>query len=302
MKYILKINAIGDFPEIIIDNQQFELLKSSRIILNEALAIEEKYEIVITNYLDLEKEYLNAAVSELVRGTIDYRDFFNLILSLNVRLVNLLTSVRLYIDTLASHISVCLPEVIDAKEQTEKLLKKEYDNNFEYRFMEAFRNHVQHRGTPVHRAFVGSHWTDVDKNNGLSEYFLYYSAKKEKLLSNISFKKSVLEEMPDEVNLCFTTRKYIESISTIHDQARKMIDCCVSKARQTFEDAIRIYKLEYEGNTIGLHAYAYNNDRKAHEIPILLEWDDVRIRLVNQNRQLVNLSKRYATGQAHNEI
>lgn len=299
MKFTLRIGAIGNYPEIQIDKHRFQLLKSSRAILNEALFFEEKYEILISNYLELEKEYANVAVSEMVRCTTEYREFFELILALNVRMVNLLTAVKLYQDSIVTHISVCLPEVTDIKEQTKKIFAREYDNNFEYRFMEALRNHTQHRGVPVHRASVGSHWTDHNKDIGLMEFSLYYSTRKEKLLSDKSFKVSVVHEMPDEVNLCAATRKYIESISCAHEQVRKMIGERVSESRRAFEDTVNSYKSEYDGSVIALHVYAYDNNQKVDEVSVMLDWDDVRVRLVNKNRQLINLSKRYATSHAH---
>ena len=295
MKFILRLNVLEKYSEIQIDEQKFQLLKSSRVILSEALFLEEKYEILVSNYMELEKEIVTLMASEMVRATGGYDDFFDLILILNVRLVNLLTSVRLYTDTLASHLAACLPEISNIKDKVKNLFKTEYDNNFEYRFMEALRNHVQHRGAPVHKVSIGSQWTDIDKINGLSEYSIYISAQKEKLLSDNSFKKSVLNQMPDEVNLCAATRKYIESISFIHHQAREMIDCNVVKARRIFEDTINLYKTENEGKFIGLHAFACDDDRKIDEVPLFLDWDDVRKRLVIQNRQLINLSKRYVT-------
>jgi hypothetical protein len=193
------------------------------------------------------------------------------------------------------------PEIPSIKERAGNLFKKEYDDNFEYRFMEALRNYVQHRGAPVHRISIGSQWTDIDKTNGLNEYSIYFSAKKDKLLSDNSFKKSVLNQMPDEVNLCVATRKYIESVSYIHQQAREMIECNVVKARRTFEDTISLYKAENEGKSIGLHAFVFDDNRKIDEVPLFLDWDDVRERLVIQNRQLINLSKRYATNQVRNK-
>jgi len=100
MKYILRIGALGKFPEVIVDHERCKRLKSLWKLLTEALAIEEKYEIVITNFLELEKESINASVSEMIRNHVEYGDFFDIRLALNIRLVNLLTSVRLYVDQL----------------------------------------------------------------------------------------------------------------------------------------------------------------------------------------------------------
>lgn len=43
IEYVLKIDALGNFPKIIIDELRFLKLKTSKEILSEALAIEEKW-------------------------------------------------------------------------------------------------------------------------------------------------------------------------------------------------------------------------------------------------------------------
>ncbi len=296
-RYIFRIGALGQFPELEIDHVRFEKLKSSRAILSHALAIEEKYEILISNYLELEREATNASVSEMVRNHIEYSDFFDIRLALNIRLVNLLTAVRLYADQLASHIYACVPGNENTKDDTKKFFSSEYDSSFEYRFMEALRNYVQHRGIPVHRISTGAKWTDL--NDGLLEYSLYFGTQKKELLIDDGFKKQVLNEMPDEVNLRSASRSYVESISRIHRQARELIDENVVSSRKVLEDAIHDYRQIYKKEPLGLYAYEYDDEQKLSEVLILLKWDDVRISLVKRNSELVNLGKRYVTSQAH---
>jgi hypothetical protein len=109
MKYLLRLRTLGQHPEIEIDQDRFFCLKRSKVVLDEALAFEEKYEMVIYNYLDLEKEVADVSLSSMVRSIHGYAGFFDARLSLNVRLVNLLTWVRVYTDQLAGHLSACLP-------------------------------------------------------------------------------------------------------------------------------------------------------------------------------------------------
>lgn len=298
-KYFLKIGAIGQFPELDIDQARFEKLKASKPVLSHALAIEEKYEIVISNFLELEKEAINISVVEMIRDNHEYKDFFDVRMILNIRLVNLLTAVRLYTDQLSSHISACIPFDKELETSIKSLFSTEYDANFEYRFMEALRNFVQHSGIPVHRISTGASWTDV--KDGLLEYSLYFGARKKEFLLDDKFKKSVLNEMPDEVNLRTTTRVYIEAISKIHNNAREKIKLIVDSARLCFDEAIGDYMAAYEKKFVGLHAYAYQGNEKVDEVLILTDWDDVRKKLIKRNGMLVNLKKRYVSSQAHNK-
>jgi len=298
-KYILSIGAIGQYPKVEIDQERFEQLKASRPVLSHALAIEEKYEIIISNFLELEREATNASISKMVRNQLEYKDFFDVRLALNIRLVNLLTAVRLYTDQLSSHICSCTSSDENIKTEIKKLFSTEYDASSEYRFMEALRNHVQHSGIPVHRISTGSKWIDLD--DGLLEYSLYFGAQKQELILDKGFKKKVLNEMPDEVNLRAATRNYIEAISRIHKHAREKIEEVVKSSRLYLERAIRDYKVVYEKEPIGLYAYEYQREEKTDEVPIITKWDDVRRELEKRNRELVNLRKRYVSSQAHNK-
>jgi len=56
MKYLLRKAASGKAPEIEITAEDYAEFEKARNILSNALAIEEKYEIVIANYLDFEKQ------------------------------------------------------------------------------------------------------------------------------------------------------------------------------------------------------------------------------------------------------
>jgi len=297
MEYFLK--PLGQSPIITIDSKRFALLKKSKHILSEALAMEEEYEMVISNYIDLEKESINVSVSNMVRNYRGHVDFFEARLALNRRFMNLLTSVRLYHDQLTAHCIACLPEENGVEERVKTLFSAEYDKNFDYRFMEALRNHIQHYGTAVHQVIFGARWTSHD-DSGQLEFSSSFTAEKKFLDSDGHFKKQVLNEMPDKVDLISASRSYIEALSSIHNNARQMISGSVTEARASIQKAIDEYKAANK-DSVGLSAYVFNGDTRVEEIPLFLNWDDVRIQLEKRNAHLVNLKKRYVTGQVKKE-
>lgn len=77
MRYLLTLATGGSPPEINITGDRFFRLKSAKAILTQALAVEEKYEMVISNFLDLEKESNNIALSNMVRNHHEYLDSFD---------------------------------------------------------------------------------------------------------------------------------------------------------------------------------------------------------------------------------
>ncbi len=109
--------------------------------------------------------------------------------------------------------------------------------------------------------------------------------------------KKILKEIPEKVDLILASRDYIESFSNIHINARKIISNSIENARKITQTAIDDYKLVYKKDFVGLTAYMVDDNTKKEEIPVLLNWDDIRQELEKRNTQLVNLKKRYPTGQ-----
>jgi hypothetical protein len=89
---------------------------------------------------------------------IEARSFRANMNTINKRIVNLMTSCRLYNDQTSHHFN----ELFGDKSIEAVALKKEksrhFDANIEYRTMEALRNYVQHRGYPVSDYSLASKW------------------------------------------------------------------------------------------------------------------------------------------------
>lgn len=300
MRYSLSKLVIGDVPEIEISAEEYSDYQKARKILSNALAIEEKYEIVVTNYLDFEKQLLETIVSDMVRERFDYLDSFELRLAFNIRLANLLTGVRLYVDQLGQNVRDCVPGDANAEEKVKQLFTKEYDENKEYRFMEALRNYVQHRGLPVHQIQRDGRWTSL-QDDGLLEFSMELLSQRSYLEEDPKFKKRVLAELDEKIDLKAATRSYVESISNVHEAIRSLITESVTSARELIEQAHRLYASVHSESLVGLSACAWKDDRVVSSIPLFLEWDNVRVKLQKRNKKLANLRKCYVTGHIKNQ-
>jgi len=296
MRYFL-IDLFGSDLELEIEEERFLELKKSRKALTKALDLETNYEILLTGFEELEKEILSLTVSFMLGKMIDYTDSFKVRLALNIKVLNLLTAVRSYLDQLVPCIESCVPTMESGavKELVGKLCSKEYDHNPEYRFMEALRNHVQHYGLPVHSTSRGRRWTELGPDGYTEKTLLEYSldlvSMKSRLGENVKFKKEVISEIPDKVDLKDASRSYVESISQVHEGARQAIRDSVTNSRKVIEAAIE----ERSGSTVGLYAYCLDGDSEIEKIPLFLMHDDIRVKLQRRNRQLVNLKKRRVT-------
>ena len=294
-KYFVAIFAMGNYPEIAIDREKFDELKKAKENLSELFAFEEKYELLLSNYLELEKENLIVTAETMIERNQAYEKFFSIRLLFNQRIVNLLSTARLYLDQIHQHIHPFMLISVDVK----ALLSTEYDNNFEYRFMEALRNYVQHRGLAVHSTNLESRWTSLD-TNGEMQFKTQIFTNKNEVEKDNAFKKSVSNEMPDKVDLMFASRSYIESISKVHCAIRDHLKEIAIKERNIISDVMDEYKIINSGNITGLSIVHSQNDGHSNQILeqlyLTLEWDDIRLALINKNASLVNLKKRYVSG------
>ena len=282
-----------------IDESEFEKLKCSIEILLSAKAIEEKYDLLISNFLELEKEILSQLAEHMIISQFSYQDMYNLRSVLNRRIANLLTSTKLYYDQIKKHVRTCMKGEEQLAEDAINYFSDEYDAHFEYRFMEALRNHVQHYGLAVHSLSLPSKWVGENKNNQLI-YQLKINATKDVLSQNKDFKKKIFSEMPEKVELIKAIRIYIGCFSNVHKRIRDLINLNVSLSRADIENIIHRYEEVNDGDAMAAYAYSVETDnpnsKPIEEIPILLDWDNVRLNLNEKNNSFPNISKWYVSG------
>ena len=106
MRYYLTRATFGA-TDLEIDENEYEDYKESSKVLSSCLSLEKSYEILISNYIDLENEQIAWATLGMVRNVSD-DDFFNATLLLDRRMANFLTTARLHIDHLQKRGGDCM--------------------------------------------------------------------------------------------------------------------------------------------------------------------------------------------------
>lgn len=297
MSSYLRQNVIGWAPKLPISDEQFEAIVDAHSILNSAFAIEESYDLLIGNYVEVEQELLAATAMSAVRDLHTHHDFFELRSTINRRFVNLLTATRLYLDQTPQRLSNCAttPEV--AISEFKKRTHDHYDATFSYRFLEALRNHVQHCGLAVHRFSLNNKLIDEGEEQAL-ELSIQPFAEKRYLIADGRFKPKILDEMPEQVVLTHVIREYLQCIGDLHKLVRSHVTERANEARQIIGWHLSEYAKESNGATIGLTAFRVDSRGRKESVPLLLDWDDVRIELVARNSGMVALGRHIVTGRA----
>jgi hypothetical protein len=206
---------------------------------------EEKFNILIENFLEYEQELFRATLNKMYfpTNTIEWTIGVEDIYSINRRFVNLLTTTKLYLDQAAHDLNSTF---LGASECFTKLTRIEYDNVLGYRVLEALRNYVQHRGLPVHHM----DWNVIQsekssKRNMMHSVSIYMNLVK--LQEDGKFKKSVLDELVEleeekglkikqRVNIGKFLRTYISSLSNIQNNMREFMADQLSEWDTVFED------------------------------------------------------------------
>ena len=290
--YSLYARVMDINPKISLNEEEFLQIKQAKSCLNSALSLEENFDLLLGNYRELELEAISAAVSDMTESKYEYEDFFHTRSSINRRVVNLLSAARMYLDHYPQHLN----KIGESFETAKSVASESYDRFFEYRFMEALRNYTQHSGLAVHELKLGGQWLSTTEPRQQQFAITAYSSRS--ILENSSFKKSVLRETPIKVEVLPAIRIYLSCISSIHNKVREIIDSKTKQSRDLFADLIARHEKEANHKHLGLAAVAKVNERVVEEIPILLDWDDVRIKLLKRNKSLEHIDKCFVTSQS----
>ncbi|EGQ8006878.1 hypothetical protein G5Y06_004530 [Vibrio parahaemolyticus] len=274
--YYLKQNVLGKVPKIELTEKEFLEIQNAKKTLRCALAIEEKFEILLSNLKELEGEIAKETSSNQALMSVSYTGPFIFRILLERRLANLLTSTKTYVDQVPSNVRDSFVASTGILEEVKKYFCDAYDSSIDYRVMEMLRNHVQHNGIAIHSVQHNSKRTD----NGMKNEVLALS-KKSELVQNRKNKRATLNEIHDSINLLGSCQEYVAKLTEVHRKIRDKVGPNTLEARLVFEKAIDRYK-QQGGDPLGLNAFHETKDESVL-VSIFLEFDDIRINLQAKN-------------------
>lgn len=264
--YIVAVYAIGQNESFDISKEEFVEIKEARAFTIFGQSIEEKFDLLLENYAELEREVIDMSVQHSIfNGSIE------VLLNegmhrINRRLINLLTATKLYHDQVAHSLSMVYGNKNKVVEQLRVFSRAEYDNHLGYRVIEALRNHVQHASLPVTSISfpmrrVKPTLSDIDTiDKHLISFNVIPSIGLKELETNKKFKKSVLMEMntisdkDNKIQLIPMIREYIECIGRVHSSLRTTCKVELEKSSNLLENYRKKSEQILGKNTAGLCA------------------------------------------------
>jgi hypothetical protein len=305
MGFGLSPRVVSSTAFLPISEKEYGEIAEAKAGLLEVLFVEEKFDLVVENYLELELCFLDSTTKHMVLGNWDYQGFQVQRNLFNRRLVNLLSACRSYVDYSKKHIQLILPKEKNAVERIKAAFKKHYDSCLGYRTMDALRNFSQHRGFPIHAASYNAEWDRKDEESQ-SIYGLSVYTKTSYLREDGEFKKSVLEELEKlggRVNLKPLIRDYVAAMGDVHAGLREMTKQSVETWDHVVKEATDRFKTAFpdENSSEGLIAVLREENEFKRPIPVFNDLSEYRRMLQRKNRNLAMLGKRYVSGKVLKE-
>ncbi|MBA3677778.1 MAG: hypothetical protein H0W74_10325 [Sphingosinicella sp.] len=300
MPYYLWKAVLGRTPKIEITKEEHDAIIVAWRSIVAVVAIEEEWDSLIRNYIELEMELLKSAMHSIVLNHESYHEMQQERLEFSRRLSNLLQTCRSYIDHAPHH----LGKLDDGafKAAFDGLRKTAHAAHFGYRFMDAMRNYAQHRGVPLHGSTYNAQWTGdlVDDAKGLLQHSVAASVNLDKIREDRNFNAKVRGELEgvDKLDVATLTREYIEALGSIQTALRARLKESLTNWKGTVRAAMEQYAAVNKGDVVGLSVAEFStDDRLIAAVNIFDELLERQERLVRRNGSLVNLRRRYVTNE-----
>ena len=301
MKYYLIKAVLGRNPKIEITKERYDSILSSWATIIFMNDIEEQWDSVIQNYIELEQEMLKEAVNAMILLMEQYDQYSDIRLGFARRLSNFLSSSRAYLDFTPKLLKRSAR--VDIMDKFKLKTSEVYDQNFGYRLMEALRNYSQHSGPPVHGAGMNASWIEDEETNeraGLLRHTVQANVNVEKLRADSNFKKSVLKDIDKDtkqLNLAPPLRQYLEGLGSVHDALRTELKAEFETAKENVRSAISEYAEINSDNVIGLSAAKFDGQTLIDKQILFDELIQRTARLQVKNGALKNYQKRYVSSE-----
>lgn len=261
MKFCITELAINSTDQILISDQDFTDIRNSRFLVLEALAIEEKYYLLLQNYFDFEKALHDHALANLLFQDHDWSDKVDDIHIINKCLVNLLSAGKMYVDHIPQHLNdIYFPSLTESEGFT-KVTNEQYDTSLGYRVFAALRNHTQHSDFPIQSLTYSSNGINFTGKR-LCRHSATANIHLEAIERNRKFKPAILEELAKIgkiIDIKPMVRQYMSSFAKIHIYTRNIIEATVSQSDYIILTALEKFTSEFPRKPIGLHAVAIDS-------------------------------------------
>lgn len=297
-EYYLSKRWANNAPKIPLSRERFDQLEGAKIGIVAVVAIEEDWECVVRNFIEMEKEIAGVALDQMLSRISGYEEMQDMRLSFARRLANFLSAARSYEDRCArSHLAATgINNLIDDFAQ---MKTAEGANNFSYRFMRALRNFAQHNGLPLHGVTLDSSWIPGEETlKGQVRHRVTAKVDVAKLKADPEFSKTILRELSSgmaSLNVIEQSRGYLEGLGKIHAKVRKSVQFSVDTWSSCLRTAMTEYEAMDNSSIVGLAAFEDRGEEALRYFDIFEDYIKRLELLKERNGTATNLARRFIT-------
>ena len=237
-KYTIRSGILGSRLEIPCDHEDFIRISNARSALLEAIALEDTFDLLVTNYAEFERELLVRALDSMLHAPDNWSAGPEQLQSINRRLLNLLAACRMVLDHLCQRVEAIVPGA-EVWPTIDLVRKAQYDAMLGYRLMDALRNHIQHRSLPIRRVRHAMDSVGTDPAEVYVRNTFVPQLNVDYLAEDRSIKRQIIEELRargPNVNVRPLVREYVQGLGAVQSAARDAIRAKVDKAKSTLEE------------------------------------------------------------------
>jgi hypothetical protein len=279
---------------------EYEAIKAARHGLLRILDVEEKYDILLANYLELERDLLGIALRNTVSRDWSWEAFVEDLQLSNRRIANFLAAARMYLDHASHDLAILYGAESDVLTAFRDEASKQYDARLGYRAMEALRNFALHRALPIK---IFGYPNDSIEVEGAQTRRLRFGATA--YLSTASLeeegglKPTILAELKQlgaKIDVMPLVREYVAGLSEAHERLRTLTDADVMKWEGAMKAVqIKVGKLAPDFGEIAAVISSQPRFGAADEIHVMSQPLRRRYRLRRKNEHVGNLTDRFVT-------
>lgn len=299
MRHFLAKAVLAIAPRLEISDAERQEILTAWQSLAAVVEIEEEWDCLIQNYIDLETALLQSALHSMILSDDSYDDMHAERLHFARRLSNLLHACRSYIDHTPHYLNKLAGD--PAAATFHELRRRAHAEHFGYRFMDAMRNYAQHRGVPLHGSTFNASWTrNADGSKEMLRYAVTASVDLARIREDRRFNAKVSAECEhiDRLDVATLTREYIEALASIQSAMREALSERIAGWKACVRGAISRYAAANKGDVLALAIMTFSEENEAVERVHIFEDMLARLEwLAHRNRNLVNLRLRYVTNE-----
>lgn len=291
---------MGPLPILEVSGDEYHRLKMAKRNIFLLLGIEEKFDMVIDNYLEYEHDLLNLALSHMASHDVTWSSFQDAMGRINRRLANCLTVSRLYIDQAKHDLSKVYGKTAEITTRLREAFSTQYDQLLGYRVMEALRNVLQHRSLPVTSLAYPAAW-EHRQSRELLHYRVTPNLQLKELREDNDIKASLLDELEQTTrgnyDITLLLREYVEGLSRVHAELRLATNDDIELWKATVGAIIKRYCAACGEDVEFVCAYQMDEEDKIiEEIHVFRDGID-RLEQLRAKRLPTNLSRCYVSNE-----